>query len=179
MVEALLARYDAGDYEPGIASIAADAALSPRSVFRYFDDLDDLAMAAIEHQQQRLAPLWGLAIDPDAPVAERAEIFVDQRSRLLDAMGHVGRVARLRAPTRPLVAAEVARVRARLRSQVAETFAAELAALAPADAQARLDAADVACSFESNDLMCQQGFGADRSRRAMVVALDALFGTRR
>lgn len=179
MVEGLLARYDAGDYEPGIASIATDAGLSPRSVFRYFDDLDDLAMAAIEHQQQRLAPLWDLRIDPDAPVAERVETFVDHRSRLLEAMGHVGRVARLRAPTRPLVAAEVARVRARLRAQVADTFAAELADLAPADAQARLDAADVACSFESYDLMRQQGFDGDRARRVMVVVLDELFGIRR
>ncbi len=47
VVDALLAYYDEGDPEPGAAKIAARAGVSERTVFRYFDDLDSLAAAAI------------------------------------------------------------------------------------------------------------------------------------
>lgn len=176
VVEALVGFFDAGEYEPGIAAVAEAAGLSARSVFRYFDDLDDLARAAIEHQQRRLAPHWEHRIDTSLPVADRIEAFVAHRIQLLEAMGHVGRVARLRALTQPRIAEEVARVRSRLRAQISEVFVGELASLPAPEAEAVLAAADAICSFESHDLMrVAHHQDAATTHRAMVAALAGLF----
>src|SRR3546814_15461274 len=66
-------------------------------------------------------------------------------------MGNVGLVARMRAPFQPLIRAELDRVRATMRGQVALVFAPELAALGP-DGAAVLAMLDVTCSWEARDL---------------------------
>ena len=177
VVEALLGFYEAGDFEPGIPAVASAAGLSPRSVFRYFDDLDDLVRAAIETQQTRLAPLWPLRL-PDA-FDDRVEAFVVHRLDLLAAMGPVGRLARIRSHDHDLVAAEVARVRVRLRGQVEDVFADQLDRLDALQRGPTLLAADVACSFEAVDLLQATGSDLDEVRAAMICALTALLGPQR
>jgi TetR/AcrR family transcriptional regulator, regulator of autoinduction and epiphytic fitness len=178
VVEALLTMYDAGNVEPSIAEVADAAGLSARSVFRYFDDVDDLTSAAISHQRERLAALAAIDLDDVShSLDERVERFVAHRVRLVEAMGQVGRVARHRALTQPLVAAELDRIRASLRHQLAEVFAAELAEAAglTGDAAERLAAADVACSFEAYELLRRdQGLDRAAAARAMTTALLAL-----
>ena len=58
VVDALLSFFAEGDPQPGVAKIAARAGVSERSVFRYFDDLESLAGAAIERQIARIAPVF-------------------------------------------------------------------------------------------------------------------------
>ncbi|HRE00682.1 MAG TPA: TetR family transcriptional regulator, partial [Ilumatobacteraceae bacterium] len=48
VVDALLTLYHDGVLEPSADAIAEQAGLSARSLFRYFDDLDDLQRAAVE-----------------------------------------------------------------------------------------------------------------------------------
>ena len=129
VVDALLTLYGEGNLEPGSAEIAERAGLSPRSLFRYFDDVDDLCEAAIARQAERILPLTDIAAGPTDPLDSRIGAFVNQRITMFDAMGHVGAVARLRAPFLPLVAAELSRMRGFLRDQLRQLFAGELAAL--------------------------------------------------
>src|SRR5580692_8817356 len=56
-----------GLYQPNVNEIAERAGLSPRSLFRYFDDVDDLHRATIEGQLAAARPLLDLAVEPRDP----------------------------------------------------------------------------------------------------------------
>ena len=176
VVDALLDLYREGNLQPGTEEIAARSGLSPRSLFRYFDDVDDLIRTAIRHQEHRVNHLVPIEVGPDRPLADRVQALVDQRFRLFDAVGHAAVVARLRSPFQPVLAEEVHQHRAFLRSQIATLFAAELADRDKGSAAAVLAAADVLTSFESCQLLLQgQGLSPARARAAIVGALTALF----
>jgi AcrR family transcriptional regulator len=177
VVTALLELFRAGDLAPSAEQIAERAGISVRSLFRYFDDVDDLVRTAVARQQQHLAPLYALDATPDQPFPERVDRFVACRVRLLEGMGEVGRAARVLAARQPLLLAELARIRATLRRQVSSLFAAELDALAPDERAATLAAADVVTSWESFDLMRNdQGLLRDEACAAMASALGRLLG---
>ncbi|HEY9557550.1 MAG TPA: TetR/AcrR family transcriptional regulator [Acidimicrobiales bacterium] len=177
VIDAVLALYDSGNLAPSSDDIAERAGTSVRSVFRYFDDVDDMLRAAIGRQQERLEPLWTLDSFDGLPLDERIERFVAARVRLLDGMGNVGLVARMRAPFQPLIRAELDRVRATMRGQVALVFAPELAALGP-DGAAVLAMLDVTCSWEARDLLRgDQGLSDAAARAAATGAIRRLLGT--
>lgn len=153
VVDAVLELYREGELQPSSDEIAQRAGLSTRSLFRYFDDIDDLCRAAITRQQDRVSPLVPVDAAPAETVAVRIAALVEQRLRLFDAIASVGQVARLRAPFQPLIAAELTQNRSFLRGQVKRLFAPELAAMSPPRAATVLAAADVLCSFESYRLL--------------------------
>ena len=169
VVEALLALVADGDLAPASDDVAARAGLSTRSIFRYFDDVDDLCRAAIAAQHERVAPLFDRPIDVEAPFAERVHAVVAHRVELFDAMGEVGRMARLRAPFQPLVAAELHAARGWLRARLATALHPELTALVDR-AEAALDAADVLCSFEAYRLLRDE-LGRDRDTAIGALTL--------
>jgi TetR/AcrR family transcriptional regulator, regulator of autoinduction and epiphytic fitness len=167
VVEALLAMVAEGELAPGTDEIAARAGLSSRSLFRYFDDADDLCRAAIARQHERVGALLDAPVDTAGSCDERAVAVVEQRVRLFDAMGEVGRLARLRAPFQPLIADELTAARRVLRRRLAAAMAPELDALGTG-AERALDAADVLCSFEAYRLL-RDDLG--RSRRVAVAVM--------
>jgi TetR/AcrR family transcriptional regulator, regulator of autoinduction and epiphytic fitness len=177
VVEALLELYREGHLDPSTDEIAARAGVSPRSLFRYFEDVDALVEVAVARQQERLAPLFAVTVDPTLGFDERLERLVATRLDLYEGMGHVARVARAVANHQPRAAAELTRIRAFLREQLATAFAAELGSLPrPARAQA-LAAADVLTSWEAVDLL-RRDQGLDRAAAAAVVeaGLRAVLG---
>ena len=153
VVEALVALYAEGSYDPSAAEVAERAGLSPRSLFRYFDDTDDLARAAVAHHLALARPLLDVDVDPDAPLDQRLLAVARQRIRLWEAVGPSARVARMRAPGHPVLAAELRRNRAGQRRQLGRLLAPELAALGRGGGRRALAAADVLCSFEAYDLL--------------------------
>ena len=60
-----------GYHAASTAAIAERAGISPRSLFRYFDDIDDLNRSAVERQIDAHRALFELDIDPDAPTANK------------------------------------------------------------------------------------------------------------
>ncbi len=56
VITALLDMIREGDLHPGAAEIAERAGVSHRSIFRYFDDLDDLVRTAIDQAFVDAAP---------------------------------------------------------------------------------------------------------------------------
>ncbi len=176
VVDAMLELFREGNLRPSADEIAERAGLSPRSLFRYFDDIDDLTGAAVARQQERLRPFVELTVDRSAPLAARAAAVAEQRARLFDAIGHVGRVARLREPFHPLVAEHLTGLRRRLRQQLADAFAPELAAMGAGPAALVLAAADVVCSFEGYQLLrSDQRLGRARAVAVLTEALTRLF----
>jgi AcrR family transcriptional regulator len=180
VVEALLDLYRDGELRPSTEAIAAKSGLSPRSLFRYFDDVDDLIDAAVARQRDRALPLVSIDISPHEPLRAKASALVDQRFRLFDAVGNAAMVTRLRSPFQPLLAAQLASNREYLRNQMKELFGPELAAMEPAAAAVALATADVMASFEARQLLRDdQGLAVPEAKAAMVGALVALLGPTR
>ena len=176
VVEAMIALYHEGNYEPSSDEIAARAGLSPRSLFRYFDDLDDLVRTAISHQLEAVLPFASIDLDVERPLPERIEGFLRARLRVYDKIEVAARVARARALTQPLLAEQVAQARKFWRDQVAAVFAPELARTdAPADT---LAAIDVLTSFESVLHLREQGLSRTRLEAAIGAALTRLLEDR-
>ncbi len=177
VVEALLDLYSEGNLQPSAEEIATRSGLSPRSLFRYFDDVDDLVRAAIDRQKERAIPLLPIDATPEAPLEVKVAALVDQRFRLFGAVGNAATVSRLRSPFQPLLATDLAQNRAFLRSQMEVLFAPELAAMGREAAIRALAAADVLASFESRALLCNdRGFDAARAKSVMTEAIGSILG---
>lgn len=171
VVEALIELYREDRYDPSAAEIAERAGLSPRSLFRYFEDSEDLTRAAIEEHHRLARPLVSVDAEPSDPLERRIDALVEGRLRLWTTVEPSARVVRMRAPERELLAAELRRNRRMFRDQIAELFAAELA-----ERPRALAAADVLCSFESVDLLLRdQQLSRRDAARTLTDALRALF----
>ena len=177
MVDALLDLYQEGNLRPGTDAIAERAGISPRSLFRYFEDTDDLADEAVTRQLARAAPLVAIDVPADAPVGDRVAALVAQRFRLFDSVGQAARVSRLRAPFQSRLARTLTESRRYLRGQLRTLFAPELAALGDERGAGTLAAVDVLSSFESYQLLTEdQSLPEDEAmavvRRALTILLD-------
>ena len=175
VVDALLDLYGEGNLRPSTDEIAERAGISPRSLFRYFEDADDLAGEAVSRQLGRAMPLLPLGVGPDDPFASRVAALVDQRLRLFSSVGQAAHVSRLRAPFQPRLAESLREGRRFLRGQVRSLFAAELTSRPDDEAEATLAAADILTSFESYQLLTgDRGFSADEARPILVGTLTSL-----
>jgi len=153
VVEALLQCYDDGMLKPSVADIAERSGVSHRSVFRYFDDMDELSRAAIALGHERYDPMSRIHEIGHGPLDVRIERIVEQRITLFKAMEGPARAARIVAPLSPVVMSDLIRWRLFLRAQLRRQFAAELKSMASSQAQQLIGALDVLCSFESWMLM--------------------------
>jgi AcrR family transcriptional regulator len=177
VVDALLDLYEDGNLKPGTDEIAERAGLSPRSLFRYFDDVDDLARAAVARQQERALPLVPVGVNADGSLREKAKGLVEQRFRLFEVVGQSAKVWRIRSAFQPVLAEELSQTRAFLRSQLLDLFGPELERMSGRKAASVVAAADVITSFESYQLLLDdQGFARDEAKAVMVESLVALFG---
>lgn len=171
VLDALLELWNEGVYDASTAQVAERAGLSPRSLFRYFDDVDDLSRAAISRQQRRALTLLDPGVGPDAPTGEKARRVAEARVRLFETITPAARAARASAHRNTVVRHELRESRAYLRSQLRRLFARELAGGGPA----LLPALDALCSFETYDLMRgDQGLSRARTVSSICAAITAL-----
>lgn len=171
VVAALISLFEDGVYEPSSGEIAERAGLSPRSLFRYFDDVDDLNRAAIDQQLETARPLLDIGVAADAPLATRIERLVDARLRLYAAIEPGARAARITAHRHALVAQQVAGSRAYLREQVRRLFHRELSGARAG----LLPAVDALCSFETYELLrVDQKLSRPKTATALARALRTL-----
>lgn len=174
VVDALLDLYHEGELQPSADAIAERAGLSPRSLFRYFDDGDDLCRVAIARHRSRATPLLPVAAGPGDSLEVRIDAIVAQRAKLFDAVGVISVISRLRAPFQPLIQAELTEGRSYLRHQLEKLFAPELAAFDRTERSVVLSALDILCSFESYDLLRRdQGLSRRRAGQVMRSAIRA------
>lgn len=179
VVRALLSLYNEGNLQPSTEEIAARSGVSARSLFRYFDDVDDLSQAAIEQQQQDVQHLIPVKAKSDDPFEDRVQALVHQRGELFETIESVATVSRLKAPFQLVVADRLTEGRAYLRNQLATLFATELAALPTDTAALRLAALDTATSFEAWRLLRDdQRLTRPAAAAAMAEAVVALLSPR-
>ena len=153
VVDAFLDLVRAGNPRPSVAEVAERSGISHRSVFRYFEDKDELARTAIERQQAVALPLIDLTVGPGAVLDERIDRFIDRRLDLFENLAPVARLSRSLVQVQPIIATELTKHRRYFRSQIKQLFQPELSVLPAEEAAQAVAALDVLCSFESVDLL--------------------------
>lgn len=166
VLDAMVSLFEAGSYQPTTDEIALRAGISPRSLFRYFTDTDDLSRAVIDRELLVSQPLLDADVDGDAPLDERIAGLVTARVRLFEAIAPTARAARLAATRNAVVAQRLRERRAHLRAQVRRL-------LDPGPSM--LPAVDALCSFETYELLRHdQGLSKPKTIEALVIALRTL-----
>lgn len=157
---------------PTVAEVAERAGISQRSVFRYFDDVDQLTRAAVDARFRQGAALVGMPSPIPVALDDRLRELAASRSRLFEFLGPTARVVRTRLVDNPVLIESVERSRHALRSQLREVLAPELEA---AGGEVTLAALDVVYSFEAWDLLRRdQGLSPEEAAAVLVAAASAL-----
>ncbi len=169
VVQALLELYEAGEIQPSAARIAEVAGVSERSVFRYFDDMEDLAATAIDMQWERVRHLYE-GLDSSGNLEQRIEALVEHRMRLFDKTVGVGKASMVTSVRSVTVANALHQRRTFLRNQATEQFAAEIENSAQPAIAARI--VDYTVSIENIEyLRTSVGLTKPRIRETLSAAL--------
>ncbi|HEX3897880.1 MAG TPA: TetR/AcrR family transcriptional regulator [Mycobacteriales bacterium] len=153
VVDALLELFREGELNPSVAMVAERSGISLRSVFRYFDDLDEMGRIAIQRHLDEVGHLFDLPKLGEGSRSDRIEALVAQRCALYERVAPVVRAAMLRAPFQPVIAEGLAARRALMRDQLQRQFAPELAKLSADAVLVIVAGADVLASFEVLELL--------------------------
>lgn len=172
IVAALLELYDEGQIDVSAAEISNRAGLSERSLFRYFEDVDDLYRAACDTQFDRIALVAEINDLGRGTFASKVDRFVDQRIRLFKKVGNIGRVARAHSQRVSAINTQLGKGRKILRDQMLRHFGDELAAMAQPVRLAAISGIDVLCSYESYELMRRdQGLSDVAVKSVLTISL--------
>jgi AcrR family transcriptional regulator len=171
VLDALLSLFEEGEYAPSTNEVAERAGISPRSLFRYFDDVDDLHRAVVERELAAVRHLLELPVTPNAPTEEKVRAVVETRLRLHEISAPAARAARLAAHRSPVVAGQIRDARTLLREQVVTLFEHDL----PVSRRAVLPAIDALLSFETHDLMrVAHGMSRAETAASLTVSITRL-----
>ncbi len=177
VIESALALVAEGDDDPSVERLTAHSGLSARSIFRYFDGLDDLRRAVIARNFERVSPLLEIPEIGKGSLADRITRFVDARVKVNETMAGTARTAYLRAPYVPVIAEDIARYRKLLDATVRQHFAPELKKKSKAEADDLVSVIDVIASFDSWDIMTRQHRRTrSQIKRSWTAALESILG---
>lgn len=175
IVAALLELYDDGHIDVSAAEISNRAGLSERSLFRYFEDVDDLYRAACDTQFDRIALFADINDIGRGTFASKVDRFVDQRIRLFQKVGNIGRVARAHSHRVSAINTQLGKGRKILRDQMLRHFGDELAAMTQPVRLAAISGIDVLCSYESYELMRRdQGLSDVAVKSVLTISLTKI-----
>ncbi|MEU8257163.1 TetR/AcrR family transcriptional regulator [Micromonospora inaquosa] len=173
IVEAHLALISEGDLRPTGERIAERAGISLRTLWTNFKDMETLfeASGAEVLRQQDAAHR---PISPGLPLAKRVDAYCRQRARLLQLIAPSARAAQMREPFSEQLHRNRLKHIERVRDEVEELFAVELAEAGPGREQ--LLHALVAASTWQSWSMLRYGLdlGVDQARAVMSRTVGAL-----
>lgn len=162
---------------PGADTIARRAGVSVSSIFRYFENLDDLQQHTIERYFERFAPLFEVPGLAEGPLEARIERYVDARTRLYGSIAPIARLARARSLDQPRIAETLHRTRRDLADQVRAHFGPEVGARSPQAGEDLVGSISTLTSFEAWDLLGRElGRTGRQVRRAWTTAIRDLCG---
>jgi AcrR family transcriptional regulator len=174
IVDAHLGLLARGDLKPTGERIAEAAGVSLRTLWTSFKDMETLFAAAgqrlIERQLEVFAP-----VDVHLPLPQRVDAFCRQRARMLEILAPAARAAVLREPFSAALRRNRTIELGRVREEIAELFAAELASAGDGDEllRALVATSTFACWSVLRD---QLGLGVDAARAVMSRTVGALLG---
>ncbi|MGC4850978.1 TetR/AcrR family transcriptional regulator [Micromonospora sp. DT15] len=173
IVEAHLALISEGDLRPTGERISERAGISLRTLWTNFKDMETLfeASGAEVLRQQDAAHR---PISPGLPLAKRVDAYCRQRARLLQLIAPSARAAQMREPVSEQLHRNRLKHIERVRDEVEELFAVELAE-AGAGREQLLNALVVASTWQSwSMLRYGLGLGVDQARAVMARTVGAL-----
>jgi AcrR family transcriptional regulator len=153
IVNALLDLIETGETEISAALIASKAGLSERSIFRYFDDVNDLYRSVCDLAFSKEIEY---ALIDDAGVGSldtKIENFVNQRVRIYTMNEKIAPAARSFAFKNPIIKNQLVVGRKLLRTQIIKHFAEELSAFDKQQQQVAVSIIDSLTTFEYYDMM--------------------------
>ena len=153
IVNALLGLIENGETEISAALIASKAGLSERSIFRYFDDVEDLYRSVCDLAFSKEIEF---ALIDDAGFGSldtKIENFVNQRVRIYTMNEKIAPAARSFAFKNPVIKNQLVFGRKLLRAQITKHFAEELSAFDKSQQQVAVATIDALTTFESYDMM--------------------------
>lgn len=175
VLDAVLELFAEDSLAPGPAEVAERSGVSLRSVYRYYEDMDALARAAIARHLVRMAPLFELEGMGVGPVDDRIERIVAARLRLYEAAAPMARASVVRARTNPIIRERLDQTRDLLRLQVDQMFAPELAVLEPVERAEIAAGLDLVLELESLEhLRRHRAMDVAGAHRVLVRAVSAL-----
>jgi AcrR family transcriptional regulator len=153
IVDALLGLIENGETEISAALIASKAGLSERSIFRYFDDVNDLYRSVCDLAFSKEIEY---ALIDDAGVGSldtKIENFVNQRVRIYTMNEKIAPAARSFAFKNPIIKNQLVVGRKLLRTQIMKHFAEELSVFDKQQQQVAVAIIDSLTTFEYYDMM--------------------------
>jgi len=178
VLDAMLALFTEGDLDPSPEQVAARAGISPRSVYRYFEDREALLRAAISHHLDGVWHLYVFHGIGDGPLDARLDEFATHRVRLFEAIGATARATRIRAATDEILREQLELTRRALRDQIEKQFAPELDAMPARTRRARVAAIDALAELEALDhYRYHRGFSTTQTEALLADAIRALLST--
>lgn len=176
IVQALLGLYEEGWIEVSASLIVQRAGLSERSLFRYFDDVDDLYQTACDTHFEKMSRYGTIVEFAKGSLVDKIEHLVDQRLRIFKATRNTAIVARIHAHKIAPVKEQLQRGRELLREQTRTHFHTELQKMSHSHRLAVIAALDVLASFESLELLrYDQGLSHDETKSVLTFSILKLF----
>lgn len=175
VVQAALTLLEEGEADPPLDELTRRSGVSARSIFRYFDGLDDLRRAVIERYYEQATPLVQVDQPGEGSLEERVRRFVDSRVKLSEHVAGPVRTARLRAVHSQALTEDLARYHKALDSSIRTQFAPELKKRSRAEMEDVVSLLSVLTSFESWDLLTRDhGRSRSQVKRAWGLGVSAL-----
>ncbi len=147
VVDALLDLLHDGVIRPTAQQVADRSGVSLRSIFRIFDDVETLHVAAASRQLQRARPLF-VDVTSVGSVTDRVRAMTEINARLYEAVAPVRRAALRAAPESRVLQDQLQGVRGWLRGEIDRVFASELV---PGQHPGAAGAVEAIMSFEAWD----------------------------
>jgi len=153
VVDALLDIYREGNLQPSVAQVAERSGVSHRSVFRYFEDLDELYRVTVERQLMSIFDRLVISAIGEGSLGDRVDAIIENRQEIYEVAGQVARVGQMLSPVEPIIAEHHRDMAARAVDQVGQHFAEELSAFPEDRGAATQEALAVALSLDSIDYL--------------------------
>ena len=153
IVDALLQLIESGETEISAAIIAQRAGLSERSIFRYFDDVDDLYRSVCDLAISKELEFALIDEAGTGSLDTRIENFVNQRVRMYTMNENIAPAARAFAFKNHVIKNQLVLGRKFLRNQINAQFAIELNQLDKSQQQVAIATIDALTTFENYDMM--------------------------
>ena len=175
VIAALLDMVREGDLHPGAAEIADRAGVSHRSIFRYFDDLDDLVRTTIDQAFRDAEPISSIPDLGGGTLDERVAAMVDARLALYDFVDGPMQLARMRAYTIPAIDDEIASIADTFCEQLDQHFAPELSGVAHPERDFIVQSVLVLTSYDSYAIHLRLlASSPERLRASWITGVTAL-----
>jgi TetR/AcrR family transcriptional regulator of autoinduction and epiphytic fitness len=177
VIDAAVELFSEGNLQPTPTEVALRCGLSPKSVSRYFENIDSLIAAAAARQMELVFSLFQIHAIGQGPLQQRIDDFVQMRLRAHEVIGGTARAANLLALKQPSVREHLEEAQRLARQQIGLHFAVELDPLPPARRESRIAAVDALSQFDSLDYFRQhRGFSFSMTQAVLTETLTLLLG---